>query len=360
MPFSGDSIHNPYEGIDSAHWLKANFHVHSRTLFGVLNGRENSPHEIFSIYNYLGYDVISISNYQNINSHNSFLPSFIPVYEHGFNIQKVHQLCLGAKHVLWFDFPIYQSVNQKQYIISLHKKNTGLVALNHPSWNNAYNFSDVAKISGYELFEAMNQNKYSLKLWDAALSAGKPAYMISNDDAHDIADPHEVGRCCTYIYSESTNSRDILNALRMGRAFGAELHMADDETFQQKAMEDMDIPVIKNIEVKNETLFIKLSADANTIRFIGQYGIIHKTLNDLDSADYRFNKYDSYIRTEIVFYDGTKFFLNPVYRTLSEDNLAPSNTLPEINRQKTLLSRLSISSIIIVLMFILFSKKKKS
>ncbi len=104
-PFSGSYIYNPYRNIDSSKWRLANFHAHTRLYLGLTNGALNTDESLDSLYKYLGYSIISISNYQSINAFESKNKWYVPVYEHGFLYYKSHQLVLNAKKVNWQDFP---------------------------------------------------------------------------------------------------------------------------------------------------------------------------------------------------------------------------------------------------------------
>ena len=60
---------------------------------------------------------MATSDYQKINYHGSDKPDFIPTYEHGYNIFKTHQVCIGAERVLWTDLLVFQTKSMKQWII---------------------------------------------------------------------------------------------------------------------------------------------------------------------------------------------------------------------------------------------------
>jgi hypothetical protein len=84
IPFSGNKIFNPCHEMDSTCWKKANFHVHTRSWRGITKGKKNNEFAIDSIYRYLNYDIIGISDYQHINTYRQKQKDFVPVYEHGF------------------------------------------------------------------------------------------------------------------------------------------------------------------------------------------------------------------------------------------------------------------------------------
>jgi hypothetical protein len=77
----------------------------------------------------LGYDAAQISNYQSIS--NAFADSAfnVPSYEHGFGIRKKHHLLIGARKVLWFDYPLYQNINHKQHMLNLLRPLSDIVAM---------------------------------------------------------------------------------------------------------------------------------------------------------------------------------------------------------------------------------------
>jgi hypothetical protein len=369
--FSGDKIYNPYSDIDSSQWRKANFHVHARTLFGVLNGRNNSPQKIYNTYKSLGYDIISISNYFNIDHFQPPASSLqLPAYEHGANFFKTHQLSLGANKVLFFDYPFYQSINQMQYVIELLKKRADLIALAHPSWQNAYTPGDLKKLGGYDCFEVLNHNKLSVALWDSVLSSGHPAYIIADDDAHDILNTHQVGRCCTFINSSSLERSHVINALKSGRAFGVDFNFPEDEPFEQKAIAIKSMPQVNSIRVINNvsqnpihgtqnpepTLIISLNQQVKSIDFIGQNGKLKKSVANVSSAQYNINSDDSYIRTEILFPSGAKYYLNPVFRY---NGITPHNAIPQIDFTLTQIRRTIIIILILFLIALIFYKTLK-
>ena len=139
--FKGDYLYNPYKGIDNSKWKRANFHAHARLYLGLTNGASNSNSQLDSLYKYFGYSIISISNYQNINTFESRNKWFIPVYEHGYQYYKNHQLVINAKKVSWLDYFFRQSLNNKQFVIDQLKKDTTVIlTIVHPILRKAYSY----------------------------------------------------------------------------------------------------------------------------------------------------------------------------------------------------------------------------
>jgi len=333
QPFQGDLFLNPYQNLDSAHWRKANFHFHTRAWGGLTSGRHNTHQAFYDTYHQLGYDAPQISNYQSIDHFYQDSAFFVPTYEHGFGIRKKHQMLIGAKKVLWFDYSLFQNLNHKQHILNLLRPKSDIVAIAHPDWEGGYSPEHMKYLSNYDLIEVLDNNWRSVPQWDAALSSGHPAYILSDDDAHDIADPYQIHRCLTYIHSPSLEGKNLVKALRAGQAFGAEIYMLDGETFEQKIIHSKEIPRLNSVRMTGDTLCVSVSQKAFKISFIGQDGKIRKNIYLNDQACYAFKPWDTYIRTEITFIvnyaypkvgQGTKFYLNPVFRYMGK---IPENTL---------------------------------
>ncbi|MCX6249550.1 MAG: hypothetical protein NTX61_02250 [Bacteroidetes bacterium] len=351
--FAGDKLYNPYRGMDSSQWKKANFHFHTRAWAGLTNGRKNSDETFWKTYKKLGYDVPCISNYQNISKFNKDSAFYIPVYEHGFGIQKKHQLCIGARKVSWIDFSIFQNLNTRQFMLNILHDQNEAVALAHPDWEDGYPVDLLHFLSNYDLIEVLDQNWRSIPQWDAALSSGHPVFIVADDDAHDVYNIYKVGICCTFINSRTNHTADILHSLKEGNAFGADVYMYNGEGFDKKAERAKQIPKLNSVKLDHDTLWISVSSKPMKVEFIGQDGKIMKTVEDHPEAFYKFLPEDTYIRTVITFPNdmkgrGTRFYLNPVFRYSGE---RPVNSLrAEVNRTKTWLIRL-VSIPVLLLLF---------
>ena len=133
-PFHGTYLHNPYENMNPDNWIQSNFHAHTRQYAGVTSGRTNTNEMIDSVYSFLGFAHIGISDYNKINYYDSVNPSFIPTYEHGYGIFKIHQLCIGAEKVRRLDYFAFQNLSMKQHTLNRLAKQTHLAIPAHPSF----------------------------------------------------------------------------------------------------------------------------------------------------------------------------------------------------------------------------------
>jgi hypothetical protein len=240
---------------------------------------------------------------------------------------------------LWTDFPLFQTLSNKQHILDLLRIDNELVIIAHPKLRHGYAPEDMKFLGNYDGIEVLNNYRFSVEHWDAALSSGNYITIIGDDDAHDISNPDEIGHNCTFINSPSTNKKDILGALKKGNSFGAKIYRPDGETFEEKIKKSKNLPVVNHIELKgNDTIIVSIDRLAKEFRFIGQDGILLKKTNDADSAFYVFKTNDNYVRTEIEFGDKTTFYLNAFCRMTGE--FPNKNGSPEIDIYKTWLLRI--------------------
>ena len=336
--FSGNYYYNPYQNMQPGDWHKGNFQIQSYAWGGVTSGRGNTNEEIFRLYESLGYDIIATSDYQKINRFQHESPSYIPVYEHGYGIKKSHQVLIGAKKVLWKDYPLFQTIHNKQHIINKLRNDNELVYLAHPLLRGGYSIENMKRLSNYDGIEVMNNYRFSIDHWDAALSVGNYVSILGNDDAHDISNPDEIGHHCTLINAPEGNQKNIISSLKKGNAFGARIYRPNGESFQDKVKRIKILPELKSFTVKYDTIFLKTDSIASEIRFIGQGGKLLKKSSYTTNAYYKIRETDTYIRTEIHFSDQSFYCLNPVCRY---DGTSPG-TLPfaEVNLWKTWILRI--------------------
>lgn len=364
QPFSGDLWYNPYENMDSACWKKANFHFHTREWGGLTAGKNNSEEAFRRVYQSLGYDIPLISNYQSISGFDKDSSYYIGIYEHGYGIRKKHQLAIGATQVEWRDYSFYQNLHHRQHMINLLKKRSAIVALAHPGWDNGYPPDQIGMLSNYDLIEAVNGNYRSIPLWDSALSAGRPVYILADDDSHDLTDPGEIGICVTWINARDNTSEAILGALKTGCAYGMDVFREQNETWEDKILYHLnEMPYVSLVEITGDTLRVRVSERAMKITLTGQGGAVRKEATGTAVAAYALQQSDTYIRTQIVFFNdrggpGTVIYLNPVFRY---DASLPVNRLTAaVNTERTWIFRgLSFGSLILLVVFLVRLKKSR-
>ena len=336
--FKGSKFFNPYENVDTACWRKANFQLHTNAWGKLADGSQNTPDNVYLAYKDLGYDVISISDYHSINKYNKDNPAYVPVYEHGINIMKNHQLAIGAREVLWLDYPLLQNIHNKQDIIDRLRFGTEFVGLSHPGLRDAYTLEDMKYLSNYDFIEVLNNLQVSENIWDAALSNGHLAYLLADDDAHNIENLNEYGRCANIINSPSLNKNDILANLKAGKSYGIQISRVDREPVEEKIRLAHILEKLIFAKIENGILKVNFNQAPVSVKFIGQNGKLLKTTSSPDSLFYEFQSGDSYIRTVAEFKSGNKIYLNPIVRY--ENDKPETLPLPQINNVKTILVRL--------------------
>lgn len=353
--FAGTLFYNPYEKIDSTAWRKANFHSHTRQWMGITAGSRNIADEVARKYGELNYDIIGISDYESINRRFEPGQMFIPIYEHGYNLLKCHQLVIGAETVSWYDFLLVQSFSNLQDVICSLKKNNEVISINHPKLRNAYSPEDLKYLREYDLLEVANHSYFNaLDLWDTVLSNGNTVFAIGNDDNHDINDPEDYGYVFNMINSSQLTKQDITDALRNGRSFVVELEPQKDSSPQRKLQQSKSIPLLTSCTVTGNKLQMCFDKSFDTLKLIGQDGITKKTEIENDTVNYAVGDNDTYIRAEIRQHDNSNVYLNPVLRFNGE----LSRTSAVIDYEKTWIYRGVYLVILAAICVIYFNYRK--
>jgi hypothetical protein len=354
--FSGDKFYNPYQGCDTAWWKKSVFHKHTES-WGGINYGNNTTKATYERYKYLGYDIVALSDYQKINTTKfEKQDELIPNYEHGFGMKKNHHLSIGAKSILPFDFIFPQTVSNKQFIINLLRKRTEVLALAHPDWYGAVTDYDVKRLCDYDCFEIFSNYHNSLNIWDSALSAGMPAFLLADDDNDEIENPNVVGRCMTLVNAERTALAQVSDALKKGRTIGVRVYSKEDESWEAKKKNIDAIPLLRSLKVSGDTIRVSVSELSDTISFIGQNGLLMKSESETKEAYYLLKSSDTYIRTSIVFKNGTRFYLNPVLR-YNGTNLSLYHA--KVNIWITVVKNLLFLVIVVLLVYFYRHTRKK-
>lgn len=338
-PFQGSYLHNPYENMSPDNWIQANFHAHSRQYAGMTNGRANTNEMIDSVYSALGFDHIGISDYNKINYYDSANRSFIPTYEHGYGIFKIHQLCIGADRVSYMDYFAFQNLSMKQHTLNRLAKQTRLVIPAHPSFvKSGYLVEDMKYLSNYKLLEVLNGFRISTAHWDMALSNGHLVYLIGNDDSHDVTDINDVATRFTMVNAPDNEAEQLLQALENGNAVGVDfpINYNYEETLEQKTNRlKKDLPYITRVELCGDTLLISATKPISKADFIGQDAKVLDSQKDVALARYIIQPEDTYVRAELEFKGGAKLYLNPITRHENSD--ITKQRLDYVNWTKTII-----------------------
>jgi len=283
-PFQGKTWYNPFQA-ETLSWSRANFHIHSYSWGGLTNGRQ-SPPQLQAAYQKLGYAWIGISDYQRVNPQRP-----IPLYEHGWSLKKVHQLCFWPREVVWIDFPLPQTRAIKQTILARLRSTTPFLVLAHPRFLHGYSGADLARLGGYDAIEVLNRYGDSVAEWDSALSSGQYAPILAHDNVHNVENPHELMSRWTEVALSPDASQEALRAaLTAGRTVGYK-----NRTLAPIAQA---YPRLARVTLAGETLRVQLTAPVDSIRLIGQGGTVRTSAYQTDHLEYPIRPFDTYLRLE--------------------------------------------------------------
>ena len=335
-PFAGPVLWNPYAHLTGT-WQKANLHAHGHAWAGVTNGTQ-SDEDVVQAYKRRGYTVAGVSNYGSIAAFHGV--DTIPLYEHGYNIPKAHQLAIGARRVVWLDFPFWQTLDQKQFIINRVGAAAELVSLNHP--NTGYVDDDMRNLTGYQLMEIVNGPFPVEDLWDFALSSGHVVWALANDDAHDVTNLRRTFIAWNMIDAPTAAAADVVSALRQGRSYAVSLVGNNADA------------ALKSVDVKGATMTIASTGVPATYLFVGQDGVVRGTANQVMEAMYTFAATDTYIRT-VIRTPNMVLYVNPIIRY---DGAALPSPAATVDETSTWLHRGVILLLTAVIVFFLWRRRR--
>jgi len=361
QPFHGEYLHNPYQNLDSTCWKRCNFHGHTAQYGGVTNGRANDNAVYDSMYRLFEYDHIGISDYNKINDYERDKDlSYIPAYEHGWNLWKIHQLCLGAEKVRRIDYFLGQTLSMKQHTINKLGEQNRVVCVAHPAFvEGGYNPEDFKYLSNYTIMEALNGFENSPAHWDTALSNGHRTYLIADDDTHNVLIVNDIALRITYINAKENDAGQLIDSLLAGNAYGIDFHLDRNEPMDDKISRfKRDMPYLNKAQLLGNQFNISVSKPICNARFIGQKGMVlqeERLADPINEISYDIKPADTYVRTEITFLDGTTMYLNPVTR--HESKVIADQRLDHISWLWTAALWMAYALLIVVIIKLLRKKK---
>lgn len=355
-PFSGPDIYNPYHNLDTAiGWKRANFHTHTK-VEGLLNECEEWPDAVHRHYSRFGYDIITFSNHNKLTEHPFDSSLQVNVYEHGYNLFKFHKLVFGSDKVNRFDNLLPLFTFQKQFQLNLLKRECDFIQFNHPSRTEGTSERQMQRLSGYDIMELDSGKSTENEYWDWALSAGHYSFGLANDDLHYPKRTRCIAVRCNFLCCPSAEYQDIRKTLLEGCHYAMRVPDYGQGDWAIKYKENQKLPYVKDIGLKDSTIFIYVSEQADSIKVTGQG---HETLllaESADNAHYTFRNNDSYARFTVYFPDGEVIYSNPFARYDKADGYGPpEDTVPPVNIPLSILFNIMLAGICSCIM-ILFIK----
>jgi hypothetical protein len=297
-PFEGDSWSNPYAGWRGS-FLKVNLHAHSRA-WGGLTAGETSAHELSRAYAERGFAALAVSNYQQVTHVEAAPLPMIRGYEHGFNLRKSHRLVLGTDHVVGIDFPV-STRSSRQWVLGVLGQSGGLVGLNHPALRQGHSCDDVGALTGFQLLEIHNPYATSLFEWDCALSAGRLAWAIGNDDAHSTRE-ESIGVAWNMVGANVATEAALLHAIGSGRSY-----VVRGERGQ------MDVQIV-SLDVDEAGAITLVLDGAAHVEWVVDGGVVEQVQDAVSVSRFVPSAQAHYVRA-VVRTPITELVMNPVVRS---------------------------------------------
>lgn len=354
-PFSGESIFNPYRNYDpEIGWKRSVFHVHTR-VHGPLNECEMWPEQVLESLKKFDYDIVTFSNHNELTEHPTDSTLQVNVYEHGYNLFKYHKLVFGCKKVNYFDHLLPVLASQKQFQIDLLDEDADIIQINHPLRTNYIPSDQLRKIGGYRLMELDSGISTENEYWDDALSAGHYSFGVANDDLHYPDRSHCIAVRCNFLCTPSGRYEDIKHTLLDGAYYSMRIPDYGNGDWDLKYEKNAQLPYISSIGLQDSVIYISLSVQADSIKFIGQNHTTLSLVCNTDSTSYVMKKTDPYARITAYFPQGEVIYSNPFarYDGMIADSPFRDNTF-SVNYTLTILFNLLLVILVVAVSAIFY------
>lgn len=328
-PFKGPDIFNPYRNLDTAlRWKRALFHCHTRVK-GPLNECPKWPDEVYNDLKKFGYDIVTFSNHNALTQHPFDTALQVNVYEHGYNLFKYHKLVFGCKKENYFDHLLPLLASQKQFQLDYLRRGSDFIQMNHPYRTVGTCKKHFEALTGYEIMELDSGSGTENEYWDWALSAGHYSFALANDDLHYPDRSSKIAVRCNFLCCPDATYASIKKTLLDGSYYAMRIPDYGNGNWEVKYEKNRHLPYVKNIGMLDEaTIFLKLSAVADSIKVYGQN---HATLARTDRCDtlrYTLRPDDTYARLTAWFPEGEVIYSNPFARYDASRAASPYTCAP--------------------------------
>ncbi len=347
QPFNGPDIFNPYRDLPDSNiaWKRANLHTHTRVK-GPWPVNE-CPHDAQytdSVFRSLGYDIVTFSNHNEIIAHPYDSTLQVNVYEQGYSPFKFHKLVFGSQKVKHWDPLLPLLASQQQFELNYLACDSDIIQINHPYRTVGLPKSHIERLTGYDITELDTHISTENEYWDWSLSAGYYSFGLANDDLHHPENHSLTAIRCNFLYTPSGRYEDLRNTLLGGCYYAMRVPDYGDGDWAVKREKNRQLPRVEAIGVEDGTVYLRLSARADSIRVNGQDHATLALSTQTDSLAYTLRPEDPYVRLTAFFPDGAVIYTNPFARYDASAQDSPFNREPlPVNLPLTLLFNLLLS-----------------
>lgn len=263
------------------------------------------------------------------------------VYEYGYGIFPTSYLCIDCQSERKIDYPFFQNIHFKQYNINCLNKKCGLVVPAHPS--KGFKLREMKHLDNYRVLEVISPYGNSFDYWDLALSSGRRVNILAT--SHQENNDGFVYE--TVVNHKLDDDKYYINSLKKGDSYAVSYKKDNN-----------DIPQLKSLVLRNDSIIVQASKKIKELRFIGQLAVVKDSLYNVNQGVYVFKDDDSYIRAELRFDDETTIYLNPLVRHEFQYFFDP--VLSTMMKERTWLMRfVYIFAAIFFVKYLLFNKKEE-
>ena len=356
-PFAGPDIFNPYQTLDTAQgWKRTLLHTHTRVKGPwPVNECKFGAQETWDALQKLGYEIVTFSNHNELTRHPFDSTLQVNVYEHGYSPFKFHKLVFGSHKVIHYDALLPLLASQKQFELDYLGASSDFIQMNHPLRTVGTCRAHIEALSGYELMELDTGRSTENEYWDWALSAGHYCFGTANDDLHKPDRTSKIGRRCNFLCTPSGRYEDLKRTLLSGCFYSMRVPDYGQGDWAVKYEKNRHLPSVRSIGLAGDTIFLRLSAVADSIRVTGQD---HRTLalsTATDSLRYVFRPEDHYARLTAFFPEGEVIYTQPFARYDASLASTPFNNAPQqVNRPLTVLYNLMVLGLLCLVLWLYY------
>ena len=309
---------------DRGRWYKGNLHMHTTRSDG-----QRSPREAVEEYRRHGYDFVAVTDHRKPSR--TIEPGQCgPVGEEGGDIVSAGSMLLlagvewdngGANTDRPDDVPTYHilGIGMKenrgidysrtphpapQAIADAIRADGGLVILAHPAWSvmDPGGILNLKGLTAAEIYNSVSDLPFNGRRADSsawfdiwATSYGRLVPAVASDDAH----AYEGDQCvaATMVNAVALTSETVKDALRAGNFYATQR------------------PVIHELALDREkgTVHLECSEDVTTAVFLSNaiWTPERVTVMKNGKTDYRITSEESYLRAELITWDGRRAWTSP-------------------------------------------------